>query len=103
MVRTFSISIVAVLLSLVVFQPASARTPRTMVQTRVMQGAFAGSIKMLGGFFSPDRPETTSLLAWAQAATERARQERLNNESTREHASIPVMDEEDALFSRDRD
>jgi hypothetical protein len=68
-----------------------------------MQGAFVGSIKMVGAFFSPDRPETTSLLAWAQAATERARQERLHNQGVRKHASIPVMDEEEAMFSRDRD
>lgn len=102
MVRTFCVAIVAVLLSLVVFQPASARTPRTMAPARVMQGAFAGSIRLVGAFFSPERPETTSLLAWAQAATERARQERLRNQETR-HAAIPVMDEADALFSRDRD
>ncbi len=94
------LAVLTVIMSLVISSAAMAKTGAKARQ-QVMQAGATGSVKLVNKIFSYDRPQTTPLLEWAKAATEKAKSERINR--TGDQAQAPAMTEEEMMFSRDRD
>lgn len=95
------ISIALVLLVGLVASNAAVAKTGHRAQNEIMQAGLKGSVKMVTTIFSVKRPAKTPLLDWAKATTEKAKLERIQREAASKN--VPVMNQDQMEFSRDRD